>query len=75
MKKKVGGAFGGRAGRGGVGANAHYELPSLADSYASLSCFSKYHSDYTVNISSIAKKIYLAFTYFMSLPKSRYLPS
>ena len=32
--------------------NAHYELASLADSYASLSCFSKSHSNYTVNISS-----------------------
>ena len=40
MKKKVGGAFGGRAGRGG-GGNAHYELPSLADNYTSLSCFIK----------------------------------
>ena len=38
---------------GGAGAvNAYNELTSLADSYASLSCFSKSHSDYTTKISS-----------------------
>ena len=45
-----GGTFEGRG--GGWYSNAHYELASLADSYASLSCFSKSHSDYTRNISS-----------------------
>ena len=32
--------------------NAQYELASLADSYASSTCFLKSHSDYTVNIYS-----------------------
>ena len=54
--------------------NTHYELASLADSFASVSCFSKSHSDYTVNISStLLPGKYVAHTYFMSLPKSRYL--
>ena len=45
-----------------------------ADCYASLSCFSKSHSDYTVNISNtLLPRKYVDLTYFMSLSNSRYL--
>ena len=51
MKKRAGGAIGGWGVEGG-GVNVHYKLASLADSYASLTCFSKSHSDYIVNVST-----------------------